>query len=413
MALIAQLTSFSGGLQVPGGPQTAADLRLSGGGAVAGPGGVYIHVPFCRHKCHYCDFYSVVDTRGREPAFVARLIQEIEAAAPYMSRPPETLFFGGGTPTILAPELWAVLLGAMAEHLPGFAAAGGSVEVTVEANPETVTEPLAAALAAGGVNRISMGAQSFHARHLETLQRQHDPASVVRSVGLARAAGIDNINLDLIFGIPGQGLDDWLVDLETAVALEPAHVSCYALTYEPGTPLAAGLQAGMFKRVEEDVEAEMYEAAIDRLGGAGFEHYEISNWARPGRRCRHNLLYWKNDEWWPLGPGAAGHVAGYRWKNTPCLDDYLEVGPLPPITEVERLGEDGRAGEMLMLGLRLVGGIGIERVEELLAAGKRGIERAGAIDRHVGSGLLDRTGGRLRLTRRGLLLADTVLADLV
>ncbi len=157
----------------------------------------------------------------------------------------------------------------------------------------------------------------------------------------------------------------------------------------------------------------MYEATIDRLAAAGFEHYEISNWARPGYRCRHNMLYWTNQQWWPLGPSAAGHVAGIRWKNVARLSDYLRVRPLPPITNVERLDDDGRVGEELMLGLRLIEGIAHDRLDKLLAAGRRGPGRAAAIDRHVSEGLLQRDDGSLRLTRRGLLLADIVLADLL
>jgi oxygen-independent coproporphyrinogen-3 oxidase len=263
------------------------------------------------------------------------------------------------------------------------------------------------------VNRLSIGVQSFQLRHLETLERRHDPATAARSIELARSAGIDNISLDLIFGIPGQGLDDWLGDLDAAIALEPDHLSCYGLTYEPNTPLTARLRAGRVTRVDQDVEAAMYDAAIDRLGTADFEHYEISNWARPGRRCRHNELYWNNEQWWPLGPGAAGHIAGWRWINAPRLGDYLAGRGLPPITGAERLDDDGRVGEVLMLGLRLVEGIDLDRVKGLLALGVRGPQRAEAVNRHVGTGLLRRSDGRLRLTRRGLLLADRVLADLI
>ncbi|MHC4422236.1 MAG: coproporphyrinogen-III oxidase family protein [Planctomycetota bacterium] len=205
MAPIAQLTSSGDDLQAAGGPRTAADLPLAGPGAR--PRGVYVHVPFCRHKCHYCDFYSVVEPRGRRQAFAARLVEEIGAAAPRLTRPVETVFFGGGTPTLLGADLWAGILAALAEHLPDRAGAG-AVECTVEANPETVTEPLLAILVAGGVNRVSVGIQSFQPRHLETLERRHDPAAAARSVELARAAGIDNISLDLIFGIPGQSLDE-------------------------------------------------------------------------------------------------------------------------------------------------------------------------------------------------------------
>ncbi len=376
--------------------------------ALDGLGGVYVHIPFCFHKCHYCDFYSIVDPR-RPQAFVRRLIEEVTAISAYVRAPLETIFIGGGTPTLLPVDLLADLLGAIADRLPR----RPDAEFTVEANPETVTAPLVEVLAEGGVNRVSIGAQSFDPRHLKALERWHEPASVERSVDLVRSAGIDNINLDLIFAIPGQTLGDWLADLDEALRLEPSHLSCYGLMYEPNTPLTARLRAGRIRRVDDELEAAMYEATLDRLAGAGFEHYEISNWARPGRRCRHNLLYWTNRQWWPLGPSAAGHVAGTRWKNVPNLGAYLKHRPWPPIQDVERLDDDGRAGEELMLGLRLIDGIARDRLEALLALGRRGGERAAAIEGHVDGGRLEERGGRLRLTRTGLLLADSVLADLV
>ena len=365
-----------------------------------------MHVPFCVHKCHYCDFYSLVETgpESRQPAFTDRLIEEIRATAPGLERPLETIFVGGGTPTLLAPDLWARLLRAIAEYLP----LASDLEFTVEANPETITAPLLEVLAGGGVNRLSLGAQSFNRTTLKTLERRHDPATVGRGVRLARAAGITNINLDLIFGIPGQDLDGWRVDLETAIALDPVHLSCYGLMYEPNTPLTARLRAGAIQRVDEDTEAEMYETTCDMLEAVGYEQYEISNWALPGRACRHNLLYWRNESWWAMGPAAAGHVNGVRWKNVPRLSEYLKVGPLPPITDVEELDEDGRVGEILMLGLRLNEGISHARLQGLLAGG-----RAEIVRRHVAAGLLEHREGRLRFTRRGRLLADTVLADLL
>ena len=410
MVPLAQLTSTDEGLQAP--ISTAADLPFAPGAAGGpGPTGLYIHVPFCIHKCHYCDFYSLVETgpKSRRPAFTDRLIEEIQAAGPWLTGPLETIFVGGGTPTLLEPDLWTRLLAAIRGDLnlqPDY-------EFTVEANPDTLSAELLEVLAAGGVNRLSMGAQSFDPALLKALERTHDPDNVPRGVEMARAAGITNFNLDLIFGIPGQTLEGWARDLETVLALEPAHLSCYNLTYEPNTPLAAKLRRGVIQRVDEDVEAAMYEATIDRLAGAGFEHYEISNWARPGRACRHNLLYWRNGSWWPLGPGAAGHVDGVRWKNAPRLGDYLRVRPLPPITRQEQLDQDGRIGEILMLGLRLLEGIGLDRLAALLAVGDRGELRRLAVERHTATGLLEQTDGRLRFTRAGLLLADTVLVDLL
>ncbi len=406
-----QLTTFAQTLPRTTPPRTVADLDILGdlSSTAAVPQGIYCHVPFCFHKCHYCDFYSLVDRRDRQPAFVQRLTDELGVAGQHLTRPLSTVFFGGGTPTLLATTHWRTLMDALRDNLllaPG-------CEFTVEANPETVRPDLLEVLVDGGVNRLSIGAQSFRPESLKALERWHDPANVQRSVELARQAGIHNINIDLIFAIPGQSLDDWLADLDTALSLDPTHLSCYGLTYEPTTPMAAKVQSGLVKPIENEIEAQMYEATTDRLEAAGFEHYEISNWARPGYRCRHNLMYWENKNWWPFGPSAAGHIQGTRWRNAPRLDDYLTVKPWPPICDVERLDVDGRIGEELMLRLRLIDGIALDRLDELLTSGLRGAERTAAIQRHIDGGLLQRDCGRLRLTRPGLLLADVVLADLV
>jgi oxygen-independent coproporphyrinogen-3 oxidase len=377
--------------------------------------GLYIHVPFCFHKCHYCDFYSIVDSRDRQDVFVDRLLAELAAVAPYLTGPVETIFIGGGTPTLLSVKLWQRLIAAIHQHVPR----ASMCEWTVEANPETVTSELATVLAAGGVNRISIGCQSFNPAHLQTLERWHDPSNVHRSVEILRAAGIDNINLDLIFAIPGQTLDEWLADLDEALSLRPTHLSCYGLMYEPNTPLAQKLKRGLITRADEDLEAAMYESAIERLAAAGFEHYEISNWARskgrarPGLRCRHNMLYWSNANWWPLGPSAAGHFDGLRWKNIPRLQEYLDHGPLPHIVDAERLDDDGRIGEQLMLGLRLIEGIPRNVLDHLLATGRRAEERSAVLTNRLRDGLLEQVDGHVRLTRRGLLLCDGLLADLI
>ncbi|NNF42491.1 MAG: radical SAM family heme chaperone HemW [Phycisphaerales bacterium] len=370
--------------------------------------GLYLHVPFCFHKCHYCDFYSIVDALGRHEQFVHRLLRERDAAAEAMGDTPETIFVGGGTPTLLPAASWRELLAGLASSIgPGLA------EFTVEANPETVTGELLDVLVAGGVTRISIGAQSFQPAHLQTLERWHDPENVARSVERARAAGLRRVSLDLIFGIPGQTVDDWADDLARALALEPDHLSCYGLTYEPNTPMTIRLRRGDFEASPDETTAAMYELTRHTLALAGYEHYEISNWARPGERCRHNLLYWTNRSWWPLGPGAAGHVGGVRWKNAPRLSEYLESSGLPPITDVERVDADGVVGERLMLGLRLIDGLPLGVIDELLATGGRGSTRAAAIAKHEDAGRLERANGRLRLTETGQLLADLVLVDLI
>ncbi len=370
----------------------------------------YLHVPFCFHKCHYCDFYSIVDSRDRQAAFTDRLVSELQAVGSLAPlRPAQTIFIGGGTPTLLAVEHWQRLLNAIADTLRPDA----RCEFTVEANPETVTPELAAVLKSGGVNRVSIGAQSFNATHLQTLERWHDPLNVCRSVDTFRDAGIHAINLDLIFAIPGQTMQQWQDDLDQALALKPSHMSCYGLTYEPNTPMTAKVQRGLFQPAEQDLEAAMYSMTMQRLAEEGYEHYEISAWARPGQQCRHNLQYWSNANWWPYGPSASGHVDGVRWKNIPRLGSYLESKSLPPIVDVERVDADGCVGETLMLGLRMIDGIALNALDHLLTLGQRGEERRMAIERHSRDGLLEQTHDKLRLTRSGLLMADTVLADLI
>lgn len=391
------------------------EAALAAARAAGGVRSAYLHVPFCFHKCHYCDFYSFVDSRDQQPAFVARLIDELAFAAgrlvgnPPLTRGFDTIFIGGGTPTLLRPDLWTDLLAAIHRWLPP----QPDCEFTVEANPETVTDQLAAQLVAGGVNRFSVGAQSFHPQHLKTLERWHEPASVARAMDHFRAAGVRNLNLDLIFAIPGQSLSDWMQDLDAALAHGPTHLSCYSLMYEPNTALTKRMQAGDVQPADNDLEAAMYEATIDRLADAGFTHYEISNWALPGHECQHNLRYWTNADWWAFGPSASGHVQGVRWKNVPRLGDYLAISSAPPITDVEELDVDGRIGEQLMLGLRLLQGIHADDMQRFLSVGNRAHERQTAIARHVDARLLHWQSDRLALTRKGLLLADSVLAELI
>jgi oxygen-independent coproporphyrinogen-3 oxidase len=398
-------------------------FRLAGGGAPLAIDALYLHIPFCFHKCHYCDFYSIVDDRDRQTQFVDRMIGEIAALAPLVASPISTLFVGGGTPTLLRPDLWQRLLPELHSRFN----LTRLTEFTVEANPETLTPELLAILTAGGVNRISIGCQSFNPIHLKTLERWHDPASVTRAVGLARSAGLTNLNLDLIFAIPGQTLPQWLDDLDRALALEPDHLSCYSLMYEPNTALTKKLQLGLLTECDESLEAAMYEATVDRLAAAGFQHYEISNWARrarpgscPGssaadgapasapRRCHHNMLYWLNGNYLAIGPSASGHVAGYRWKNIPHLGRYLATAGPSPVQDVEKLDDQASIGEQIMLRLRLIEGVERHWLEPRLNESRRR-----AIDEQHQLGLLHITDTHIRLTQRGLLLADEVIAQLL
>lgn len=369
---------------------------------------VYVHVPFCRRLCGYCDFYSIVPEEGMVGPLVDALLGELDH---YSGRPDlavGTVFVGGGTPTTLpAGELRRLL-----DRLRQLAPSGTALEFTVEANPETVTPQMAQVLVAAGANRVSIGAQSFDPAELAVLERGHRPEDVAKTVALCREAGLRQVNLDLIFAIPGQTLDSWLASLRAATALQPEHLSCYSLTFEPGTRLFEQLQAGAVTAVDQDLDATMYEAAIDALTAAGYVHYEISNFARPGYRCRHNLAYWHNQPYLGIGPAAAGLVDGVRYKNVADVATYTGAvaAGRSPRAEEERRSAEQRARETAMLELRLTEGIDRRRFEQRY--GHDPVEFfAEAVRRHGERGLLEVTDRHLRLTRPGLSLADTVIAD--
>ena len=369
--------------------------------------GLYVHVPFCFHKCHYCDFYSFVDREGRSGEYLARLGRDVEWTIARVEGEIDTVFVGGGTPTLLSADE----LRALAREIRRFPLARGA-EWTVEANPETIDLEKAHVLAAAGVNRVSIGAQSFEPRHLKTLERWHDPANVARAAGFLRAAGIANFNIDLIFGIPGQTLAEWRCDLLRALEIGPGHLSCYGLTYEPNTAMTKRLERGEFEPCDDALEADMYELTRETLRGAGFGQYEVSNYARPGRECRHNLVYWRNESWWAIGPSASGSIAGHRFKVVPRLGDWLARGAddSAPVVDHEPPDERRNTSEALMLGLRLAEGIST-------ALEQRAVEleptRASVFASAIAAGLLERTAGRLRFTERGMMLANETLEKLI
>jgi oxygen-independent coproporphyrinogen-3 oxidase len=369
---------------------------------------VYLHLPFCFHKCHYCDFYSIRDdsTPEQHQAFIERLCSELAQRASQTRPGADTLFIGGGTPTRISTGPWSQLLRTLADE--GYLK--DLIEFTVEANPETLEPALLGALRAGGVNRLSIGCQSFQPELLKTLERWHEPASVPRSMALARKAGLDDLNLDLIFAIPGQSMVQLDEDLSRALDLGPTHLSCYNLMYEPNTAFTQRMKLGRLEPIDEDTQRRMYERVIERLDLAGFEHYELSNWARPGRECRHNLHYWHNRNWLGFGPSAASHVEGYRWKNKPSLRDYLRHALEPPVVDFEHLGPDERIGEWLMLGLRLIRGLALDQLHQRLPAENHRWETISYL-RSIG--MLEQTNTHLRLTHEGLMLADRVAAELL
>ncbi len=371
--------------------------------------GLYVHVPFCFHKCHYCDFYSFVDREARSGDYLTQLTRDVAWTLERVEGEIETVFVGGGTPTLLtADELR--LFTAEIRRFP----LASNVEWTTEANPETIDAEKARVLVDAGVNRVSVGAQSFDPRHLKTLERWHDPANVARAFGLLRDAGIANLNLDLIFGIPGQTLVEWQSDLARALALEPTHLSCYGLTYEANTAMTKRLEMGQFEPCDESLEADMYEATLAAVTAAGLHQYEISNFARAGRECQHNLGYWRNEPWWALGPSASGFVAGHRFKVVPRLGDWLarDAMTTPSITDHELPDDARHTSEALMLGLRLREGIDATLEAHAVALVPA---RAAIIAAALTDGRLERDArvGRLRLTTRGCLLANDLLSELI
>jgi oxygen-independent coproporphyrinogen-3 oxidase len=395
---------------------------------------LYIHVPFCFHKCHYCDFYSIVDTQDRQGAFTDRLIDELGVLAPHAAGAPlRTVFVGGGTPSLLRIELWERLLGTLARlfdlsQIRAAGSGGGDLpapgvsgprppepisEFTVECNPETVTPELMALLKAGGVSRASVGAQSFNPHHLKTLERWHDPENVARALELARAAGIERRSLDLIYGVPGQTLEEWDADLTRALSLGTSHLSCYALTYEPNTAMTARLAAGRFTRTDEDLETDMFEHTLTRLRAAGLERYEVSNFARPGQESLHNLAYWRQEQWLAAGPSASGHAGGWRWKNTPRLGDYLASWGLSTLAEVEAPDARRAVRERLMTGLRLAEGVDAPAIvaDAERAAGGAADRLHAAAARARKQGWLEGSPDRWRLTDAGFLLADHIASE--
>lgn len=353
---------------------------------------IYIHIPFCRRKCGYCDFYSLPYAEAPAKAFLEALEREMED---YQGIKGKTLYLGGGTPTILPPSYLKEIISTARDIflLPEDA------EVTVEGNPESLSEEVLEALRSVGVNRLSIGIQSFKEEILRFLGRAHTAEEGRRAVKRAREFGFGNLNIDLIYGIPGQTVEDWQTTLEEAVSLQPTHISCYALTFEEGTPLGKALEEGKVEALDDDVVGEMYDVAVDRLERAGYIHYEISNFAIPGYQCKHNLSYWRAEPYLGLGPSAVSYLPPNRFRNPP-LEDYIK-GEEPKIEEVVKGKE--RSKEKLLLGLRLEEGVEV-----------RGKLREARIVKELASeGYLKIEGRRIKLTRKGMLVYNSILGILL
>lgn len=375
-------------------------------GAVDRPIGLYVHLPFCTTKCGYCDFYSLATLPDQIDGLVLSIDAELTARDP--GRPIETVFIGGGTPTVLPADALERVLSRVRQT------AGVVSEYTCEANPSSTDELKLALLRREGVNRISFGAQSFHPDDLVVLQRIHDPAHIGESVRSARAAGFDNVNLDLIFGIPGQTPARWRDTLRQAIELEPDHLSCYSLMYEPGTQLTKLRQQGSLSPCDEDHEIEMFEMTGDILAAAGYQRYEISNFARPGRECRANIIYWENREYLGIGPSAVTYLDGVRRKNIADVRRYVErrggtAGDI--VAESEQLSPHDRALESAMQLMRLTTGIDRHRFLELTGFDANPL-LAERFFPFVEMGLVEQYNRGWRFTPRGLIVSNRVLAEL-
>jgi oxygen-independent coproporphyrinogen-3 oxidase len=366
---------------------------------MTGVGHLYVHLPFCASRCGYCDFVTVVGHDGQHRAYVEALLAELELEGGVLAPRLESVFFGGGTPTLTEDGALARLLRALPE----------AEEVTVEANPETVTPELAALLREAGVTRVSLGAQSFQPRLLQVLERRARPDDVRRAFATLREAGFDNLSLDLIYGIPGQSVADLDADLDEALALGPEHLSCYELEAKPGTRFTHA-HGRELDRQAEAMEA-YFERVVERLTDAGFRWYETANFCRAeeGRdlRSRHNLAYWRGRDYLGLGIGAVSTVDGRRWRTTPKLGRYLAAlaAGERPERELEELSAPVRRSERVLLGLRLD--------EPLVLDGLDDAVDTAAVERLERLGLVAREGSALALTERGRFLGGGVTAELL
>jgi oxygen-independent coproporphyrinogen-3 oxidase len=377
--------------------------------------GVYLHVPFCAVRCGYCDFntYTSAELGGGADlaSYPGTAVAELDLAVDVLDRagvggrPASTVFFGGGTPTLLPPAGLTRMLDAVADRF----GLGPGAEVTVEANPESVTATSLAQLARAGVTRVSFGMQSAVPEVLAVLDRAHDPARVPDVVRWARDVGLA-VSLDLIYGTPGESLDNWRASLEAALACAPDHVSAYALVVEEGTRLAAQVRRGELPAPDDDDLAERYELADELLTDHGFAWYEVSNWATsPDHACRHNLAYWHGDDWWGIGPGAHSHVGGLRWWNVRHPRSYGQrlASGFSPAAGRETLDQAQRRVEQVLLGVRLASGLPVVQLEPVARRMVAPLVADGLLDgRHALAGIVV-------LTRRGRLLADAVVRALL
>ena len=389
---------------------------------------LYVHIPFCLKRCIYCDFVSGIYDPKKAEQYIAALRKEIALISqepnlkisPHPSLPKrgkfETLFIGGGTPTALSAEALRELI----KHIFSHIAFADNYEATIEANPGTLNKEKLTAIREAGMNRISIGIQSFNDEELKILGRLHSSSVAEQAVHLARDAGFENIGIDLIYGIPGQGMESWNKTLEKAVKLKPRHISAYELTVEKGTVLYARHQEGILKSLDDDLIAEMYNRTIDYLASEGYVHYEISNFAMAGYSCRHNLNYWDRGEYYGVGLGAHSFINGNRYYNTGNIEDYLKAvsEKRSPVKATEHITEDKALSEAVFLGMRKTEGINVESFFKRYGLNILSHYQYEIADMQE-KGLIEITNSEcsyetnLKLTRRGLLLSNEVFVKFI
>jgi len=371
--------------------------------------GLYLHIPFCRQRCDFCAFYLEIYRENHAETFVRSLMHEIGLSGqPQVAagRPIQSVYFGGGTPTALAATQLTAILSEVRKHFT----LTSDCEITVEAHPSTISEQDLAQLYQAGVTRMSFGAESMEDGDLARIGRPGAVCETVTAVTQARAAGFTNISLDLMYGLPGQSLEDWQRTLAYCLTLEPTHLSCYALTVEQDTRLASSIQRGRSPAPDESLQIEMDEAAQRMLGDAGYERYEVSNYAKPGYACRHNLLYWTNGEYLGLGPSAQSYLDGTRFGNVADLAAYdtsLAANRLP-IEDRTRLSEKEQLRDAVIFGLRLIQGIPTHHLHQHAANYGHAAVTAQLLEQQ----LIEENGERSRLSARGRLQADTIAEQL-
>ncbi len=369
---------------------------------------LYVHVPFCRRKCRYCDFYSEPVEDALADRYLAAVLTELQPGKALLARPLSSIFLGGGTPNALGPDRLRQLLAGLAPYV------AEATEFSIELNPVAVDDELAEILIAAGVNRVNVGVQSFRNNDLKLLGRLHAAEQALSSVAILDQAGLDNLGLDLIYGLPGQTLDTWREGLTQALGLPIAHLSCYALSFEPGTGLWNDRRDGRVQEMPDHQQRPCYDLAVELAEAAGLRRYEISNFARPGRQCRHNLTYWRNQRYLGVGPAAASYVDGRRSTNDPDLRTWLaaiEAGRRPP-GRTERLTGREAIAETLMLGLRL-----LEGVDRPALARRFGLDPVDALPESFGrygrQGLIRICDDRIRVAPDAFFVIDTILADML